>query len=251
MLHRLDGIVLRTTDYGESNKVVTILTPEEGKTALMARGAKKPKSPFASACQPLIHAVFVYYQGRGMGSLNQADIVTSFRKLRTDLLLTAYATYTLELIDRLTEDRTPSRPLYDLAYFVLLAMEEGADPEVLVRLAETKMLAFTGSAPLLHACRECGSAEGPFRFSMQHGGVLCPDHQYDAERLMPVGPKTIKLLRLFQQMPPDRIGEIRVKPETKKEMKLLLETYYDTYVGVRLKARRFLEQMEAMENPED
>lgn len=247
MLQKVEGIVLRTIDYGETHKIVTVYTQELGKVAIMARGAKKPKSRFASACQPFVQAVFVFHQSRGMGSLNSADIVESFRYIRSDLIKTAYASCCVELLDKLTEQQEPNAPLYDLLYHVFQHMNEDADPEILLRLFETKMLYVTGSAPVLHACVNCGSMEEPLQFSLSHAGVLCTSCVHLNKFPLPVGAQAVKIMRLFQQMNPARIGKTSVKPETKKQLRTLLEAYYEEYVGVYIKAKRFLNQMEEME----
>ncbi|SDN43294.1 DNA repair protein RecO [Alkalicoccus daliensis] len=248
MLNKVEGIVLRTTDYGETHKIITVYTEELGKVALMARGAKKPKSRFAAACQPYVQAVFVFNQSRGMGSLSSADIVNSFRYIRSDLMKTAYASYAVELLDKLTEDREPNPPLYDLLSDIFLRMNDEGEEEILIRIFETKMLYTTGAAPVLHACVNCGNMEEPLRFSLSHAGVLCRDCIHLDKYPLPVGPQAVKLMRLFQQLNLARLGKISVKPETKKQLQLLLEAYYDEYVGVYVKAKRFLKQMEDLEN---
>ncbi|MFC4738156.1 DNA repair protein RecO [Bacillus daqingensis] len=248
MLHKLEGIVLRTTDYGETNKIVTVFTEQSGKAALMARGAKKTKSRFAPAAQPFIQAVFVYSKGRGMGSLSSADIIDSHRHIRSDLIKTAYASYAVELLDKLTEDNQTYPGLYELLYHVLQHMNGEEDPEVLIRLFETKMLYVTGAAPTLHACVNCGTVDEQLQFSLEHAGVLCRDCIHLRRYTLPVGPAAVRLMRLFQQISPSRIGKTSVKPETKKQLKVLLDAYYDEYVGVYVKSKRFLEQLEKMDD---
>ncbi|PTL40542.1 DNA repair protein RecO [Alkalicoccus saliphilus] len=247
MLQKVEGIVLRTTDYGENHKIITIYSRENGKTALMARGAKKTKSKFASASQLFVHGVFIYHQSRGMGSLNQADIVDSFRYIRSDLMKTAYASYAVELLDKLTEDKQPAAPLFDLLLQIFSRMNEEDDPEILIRIFETKMLYVSGAAPVLNACVNCGNMDEITRFSLKYAGVLCRHCAHIDDRPSPAGPHAVKLLRLFQQINPSRIGKISVKSSTKKELKDTLEAYYEEYVGVYIKAKRFLKQMEDLE----
>ncbi|WP_147802939.1 DNA repair protein RecO [Alkalicoccus halolimnae] len=247
MLQKVEGIVLRTTDYGETNKIITIYSRENGKTALMARGAKKTKSRFSSATQPFVFGVFIFYQSKGMGSLNQADIVDSFRYIRSDLMKTAYASYAVELLDKLTEDKEPNRPLFDLLFQIFDHINKGDDPEVLIRLFETKMLYLSGAPPELRACVNCGNMDNIAVFSLSYGGVLCSECANMETRPVPAGAHTLKLLKLFQQINPSRIGTIKVKKETKDEMKVLLEAYYEEYVGVYIKAKRFIKQMEELE----
>ncbi|WP_280768495.1 DNA repair protein RecO [Salipaludibacillus daqingensis] len=248
MLDKIEGIIIRTTNYSETNKILTIYSRENGKIALMARGAKKPKSRFASSSQLFIYGSFVYQKSKGIGTLNQADILDSFRNIRSDLMLTAYAAYMVELLDKLTEDQESNPYLFELLFQLLHHLDEGEDGEILLRILETKMLTFTGSTPTLHQCSHCGSPELPFMFSLKFGGALCRKCLMEDSYHLKVLPTVMKLLRLFQQLNPTRIGHITVKDETKKQLKEVLEMYYQEYVGVNLKSKRFLDQMERLSN---
>ncbi|MGJ9381706.1 DNA repair protein RecO [Salipaludibacillus sp. CF4.18] len=244
MLQKIEGIVIRTTNYGESNKILTVYSREFGKVALMAKGAKKPKSRFASSSQLFIYGSFVYHQSKGIGTLNQADILDSFREIRSDLMLTAYGAYMVELLDKLIDDREKNPYLFELIYQLLHHLNEGEDGEILLRIFETKMLAYTGSMPVLHECTNCGRFDLPFVFSLRQGGVLCSQCMHIDDYHLKVSSATIKLLQLFQQLNPTRIGHISVKTETKQQLKKVLEMYYQEHVGVYLKSKRFLDQME-------
>ncbi|WP_290773426.1 DNA repair protein RecO, partial [Exiguobacterium sp. UBA6282] len=89
MIDKAEGLVLRTVVYGESNKIVTLLTREYGKLAVMARGAKKPGSRFNAASQPFVRAVYIYPRSRGLGQLKSADVITSHAHIRQDVVLMA------------------------------------------------------------------------------------------------------------------------------------------------------------------
>ena len=100
MLQKCEGIVIRSTDYGESNKVVTLYTRELGKVGVMARGAKKPNSRLSAITQLFTHGYFLVQKGSGLGSLQQGEMVSSLRTIREDIFLTAYASYIQETLER-------------------------------------------------------------------------------------------------------------------------------------------------------
>ena len=79
MLQKCEGIVLRTTDYGETNKIVTLYTREWGKIGVMARGAKKPKSRLSAITQPFTYGYFLLQKGSGLGNLQQGEIIAPLR----------------------------------------------------------------------------------------------------------------------------------------------------------------------------
>ena len=245
MLQKAEGIVIRTTDYSETNKILTLFTREHGKISVMANGAKRPKSRFASASQLFIYGMFVHHRYKGMGTLNQSDILDSFRHIRSDIILTSYAACMVELIDRLTPEEQPVPGLFELLYQLLFHLEE-EDPDVLLNILEVKMLTFAGTSPTLHQCSRCRKPEGPFHFSQRFAGAICYPCSYEDPYHYPVDPHVVKLLYMFQRIPPDRIGKITVKKETKDQLKQIIDEYYQEYVGVYLKAKRFLAQIDRL-----
>jgi DNA repair protein RecO (recombination protein O) len=83
MIVRTDAVILRTFDYGETSRIVTLLTRTHGVVGGLARGARRPKSTFGSTLQPMAHvqAVFYHRAGRGLQTLKEASHVTRFRRL--------------------------------------------------------------------------------------------------------------------------------------------------------------------------
>ena len=167
MLNKWEGIILRSIPYGESNKIVTIFTREAGKLTAMARGAKKPASRLAAVTQPFMHGSFLIRTGRGMGTLEQGEPIDSMRHIREDLEATAYASYIVELIDRLSDDNNRVAGIYNLLHEALHAINEQYDPEAIALFVEWKMLPVAGIHPILHQCANCSATEGEFAFSFQ------------------------------------------------------------------------------------
>ena len=116
MLLKAESIVIRTMDYGETNKILTLYTKEFGKIGVMARGAKRPKSRLSSISQLFTYGSYLFQKSPGLGVLNQGEIIDTFRSVRADLTVTSYAVYVLELFDKLTDERVPSTSLFDLLY---------------------------------------------------------------------------------------------------------------------------------------
>ncbi|KAB7708737.1 DNA repair protein RecO [Bacillus aerolatus] len=247
MLQKIEGIVIRTSNYGETNKIVTIFTREKGKLAFMARGAKKPNSRLSSVTQPFTHGSFLAHSGSGLGTLQQGEMLSSMRHIREDLMATAYAAYMAELLDKSTEEKQPNPYLYEFFEQSLHYLNEGYDAEILTNIFEMKMLQVIGLRPELSSCVNCGSQEGRFAFSIRENGLLC--HRcFDIDPyLLPLSPAAVKLLRLFYFFDLSRLGSINVKEETKKELRAAISMYYDEYSGLYLKSRRFLDQMEKMQ----
>jgi DNA repair protein RecO (recombination protein O) len=247
MFQKCEGIVLRTTDYGETNKIITLFTREWGKIGVMANGAKKPKSRLAAITQPLTYGYYLVQKGSGLGSLQQGEMIASLRSIKEDIFLTAYASYVVELTDKSTDEKKSNPYLFELLLQVLTYLNEGYDPEIIKNIYEMKMLSTLGHYPVLNQCVCCGSQEGKFSFSIREGGMICHLCLEKDPYHLKLSPATVKLLRIFYYLDMSRLGNITVKPETKAELKKVIDGYYDEYSGLYLKSKKFLDQLDRLE----
>lgn len=247
MLAKTEGIILRTVDYGEGNKILTVFTKEMGKIGMMARGARKTKSRLAAVSQPFILAHFIYQTGSGLAVLNQGEIISAFPRVRSDLHKTAYATYLLELTDRLTEDKERASLLYGNLLSSLSQIENDKDAEIIARIFELKILAMHGYKPNFGHCSSCDKNMAPWFFSIREGGLLCYACRNHDPYALSLGEGVPKLLSLFQEIDITRLGQIQIKDQTKVQLRKLSQLLIEEYAGVHLKTRRFLAQLEKME----
>lgn len=255
MLYTVEGIVIRSIDYGEGNKIITLYTRELGKTALMVRGAKKPGSRHSAIAQLFTRGHYVYFQSRGqMGTLNSGEIIDSHHGLRENLQMTGYASYLAEMTDRILGEQDASDFLFEQLRAALTAIEEGKDARMIAHIFEMRMLEVAGYAPALSACVSCAAIYGepsaePWTVSVEMGGLLCPRCRQHDPRAIRTAPATIKLLRLFQRLDLRRLGKIEVKDSTREQLKQCIRSFFDTYVGGQWKSRHFLDHMEKFELP--
>ncbi|WP_058301877.1 DNA repair protein RecO [Gorillibacterium timonense] len=245
MLEHVEGIVIRSMDYGEGHRILSLLTGRMGKISVMARGAKKVKSRLAAVTQPFTYGEYVIYFGSGqMGTLNQGDSIQPHRPLREDLHKAAYSAYLAELVDRLTAEREPNGSLFEQVKAALQAIEEDKDPAIILAVMEMKMLALAGYLPQLDECVSCGGEEGEMMLSMMQGGILCPRCRAKDPSAVPLSPKALRLLRIFQRMDLRRLGATEVSPETKTEIRSIMRSFMDIHMNTKWKSRDFLDQME-------
>ncbi|MCM3746357.1 DNA repair protein RecO [Paenibacillus pasadenensis] len=249
MIYRVEGIVIRSTDYGEGNKIVTLLTDSAGKVGIMARGAKKVRSRHTSLVQPFTYGEFVYFRNAGLGQLNAGEIMESNHRLREDIELSAYAAYAAELCDRAFQDEEAGAYLFHQLKACYDALREGKDAAIVIHLFEMKILEAAGYAPQLETCVGCGSDQGPYRLSPQSGGILCRRCISRDPAAMLLEEGTYKLLRLFSAIDLRRLGSIQVRPNTRQQLKTALRSLMDTHLDLRLKTRGFLDQLDRFSAP--
>jgi len=244
MQYRVEGIIIRSMDYGEGNKIVTLLTQTHGKVGIIIRGAKKVKSRYGSLAQLFTHGEFLFFRNSGLGTLTHGEIIESHHVLREQLEMTAYASYMAELTDRVLQDEDASGFIFEQLRAALSALAEGKDPEIIVELYELKLLQMAGYGPDFEACASCGNVVGSMWLSSIAGGVLCSRCKYKDGAAMQLSDGALKLLRLFNRMDLRRLGAIQVKDETKAQLKLALRQLMDTHIGLQLKSRAFLDQLD-------
>jgi len=245
MLHRVEGIVIRSMDYGESNKIITLFTRDAGKVGVMVRGAKKMNSRHSAITQLFTYGEFVYFKtGSQMGSLNHADIISSHHRLRADLILTAYSAYMAEMVDRILIDNEPNPFIYEQLKAALDGIEDGKDAQMITHLFEMKMLIQAGYEPNFDECSSCGIDTNHPRLNIQLGGLLCPDCAIKNSEAIEITDSLLKLLRLLARVDLNRLGKIEVKPESKLLLKQVMRAFLDTHVNIQWRSQHVMDQME-------
>ncbi|ALX48113.1 DNA repair protein RecO [Lentibacillus amyloliquefaciens] len=246
MLEKLQGIVMKTQDYGETHKIVTIFTGQAGKISAIARGAKKPKSRMAAVTQPFIYGDFFVYLKSGLSTVQQGDVINSFRRVREDIMKTAYAAYIAELTDKLTDSHSPDGYLFNQLYRTMNWIAEYEDSDIPIMMYELKLFKKGGFAPAVDRCVNCGGREMPFAFSIAEGGLLCAKCRHIDSQSIALSDKLARLFYVFSEVELERVGTISVKEENKKLLRDIMDAYYDHYGGYYLKSKRFLKQMDKL-----
>ncbi|AKG35739.1 DNA repair protein RecO [Paenibacillus durus] len=247
MLHRVEGIVIRSMDYGEGNAIITLCTENAGKIGVLVRGAKKVKSRHAALIQPFTLGQYVFFRNNGgLGTLNSGEIISSHHSIREDLVTAAYGSYACELLDRVLHDEETGSFWFRQLSACLNALEEGKEPGVIINLFEMKILQAAGYGPQLDSCIACGreKADEELLLSPRLGGALCRSCRHNDPPALEVSPRALKLLRLFAALDLTRLGNVDVKESTREELKKIMRAFMDTQLGLRLKSQNFLDQLD-------
>jgi len=177
-LYRDEGVVLRAQKLGEADRIVTLLTRENGRVRAVAKGVRRTSSRIGARLEPFGHVDVQFYSGRSLDGVTQVETIASYGAN----LVHDYARYTagqamLETAERLTpEEREPAVQQYLLLVGGLRALVSGEhDPSLVLDAYLVRSLAVAGWAPSFDACARCGLA-GPHRaFNVAAGGALCAE----------------------------------------------------------------------------
>lgn len=167
------GIVLRGYPFGESHRVVVMLSPNHGKLRTVARGVRKTKSRFGGRLEPLTHVEVVLYEGRNLDTITEVSVINAFGDLRNDLDRVLAAGTMIEIVDAVVQEEEPSQRMFLLLQRSLTILDHGPPHPDLVTAFLLKAADIIGVAPAFGLCAGCGSTDHLTRFSFAEGGSVC------------------------------------------------------------------------------
>ena len=155
-----DGLIVKEQNIGESDRLVTVLTREEGILRAFVRGAKRMKSRSASSTQLLCYSRLSIYKGRDTYVIDEAQPEEVFFPLRQDMEKLSLAQYFCELAIALAPENAEAGDFLRLILNGLHFLSNGKRPALLIKAAvEMRMLSLAGYMPNLICCQECGGYE--------------------------------------------------------------------------------------------
>ncbi|MEA5039475.1 MAG: DNA repair protein RecO [Clostridiaceae bacterium] len=169
------GLVLRSTDYKEADKILTVLTDMRGVVTVAVRGARRRGSRLQTASQLFTCSEMTLFDYQGRYKLDDAEVLETFSGLQKDLPRLALASYIAEVLGAEAEESGAGDGPLRLALNSLYALARGISTPTVVKPAfELRYMALSGYAPALDACAVC-SAETPVSpmLSLDAGVVHC------------------------------------------------------------------------------
>jgi DNA repair protein RecO (recombination protein O) len=251
------AIVLRARPLGEKDRVLTLLSPEHGKFAASARGARNPKSKLTAVSQPFIYAKFLIARGRSLDIVTQAQIEDAHPHVALHLLKSAWATYLCELCDVVPEE-LPDEELFELLRVTLSTLDGASEDATALSLIgawfEARFLAHAGYAPTLGRCVACGrkiavaAAETttPVEYSPLLGGTLCAACAPRDMARLSVAVQALRVLRRLERAdtpPLDLLDEWQMTRKTQRDLRACLRRTLAVHLEIRLRSQRFLDDL--------
>ena len=171
--YKIEGVILRTSDFGDANRVVTIYTRNFGKIEVNAYGCRRAKNPLSGALQMFNHISAEINQGAKVDSIKEADVIKFYGNLTADVEKIAYASLFFEIVNRMTLPKFPEVGVYDLILKTLPALDE-RNARIAALIGICKFMEFSGMQLNFFHCVHCGEKiETDAAFSFVDGGAVC------------------------------------------------------------------------------
>jgi DNA repair protein RecO (recombination protein O) len=250
--YRAEAIVLKTLDFGETDRILTLLTRHFGKVSVVAKGIRKPTSRLAGHAEPLMHATYQLARGRNLDVLTGAEARATYRGLREDLHGIAAGWYIAELADRFSVERSPAAPLFDLVETALRHLSAGAPPALVCRWFDLHLLDRAGFRPELGECVQCRKRpeETTNAWIVEAGGLVCA-RCAPASTAGPLGLSVRALKSLRYLLVSDFAGAtlLRVDDGLAGELERHLRSFVQSIIDREIHAARLLDELARLPRP--
>jgi len=248
-LYTTEAIILRTYKLGEADRIVVFLTRDRGKRRGVAQGARRMRSRFGGALEPLTRVAVTYFEkeSRELVSLNYAEPLSSpLWSVRADAL--GHTGYFAELIDECALEGDADDRLYRLGSSVVDALGAGVPVEPLARYFEYWLLRLQGVYPTQLACLACGRQLGrdasaavllPGERAYRCGACAGPA----AGRAVSLSGEAVAFLRASARVGPDGVERLAPSPRALRELEAVHRALIATHLEKDLKSARVLREM--------
>lgn len=226
----IQGIVLRVTEYNDKDALLTVLSRNQGKLTLKARGLRRKNSPLIAPCQLLAYGEFTLFEYRGMYTINEASSIELFQPLRRELTKLSLGTYFAQAAEVISQEDLPTPELLSLLLNCLHALSRLNLPEEKVKAVfELRSACLAGYAPDLYGCHICGS-QTPTRFDLSAGQLECAACRSAGSSgiRLPVNPGILDAMRYICLCDPRKIFSFELGGENLSQLAAITEAYFST-----------------------
>ena len=247
-MYKTQAIVLSRFELGEADRVLTLLTPHDGKLKAIAKGVRRPGSRIGGSVEPFAELHLVLVRGRTFDVITQASVGEAWLALRDRLESAATAWYIGELAERAVEERAAAYPVYALLRRAFQLLDDGMTPGRVARWYEYGLADALGVRPEVDRCVECDrplEEQETFRWVPALGGVLCERHAGPPAEQVGLSLAALKLLKAYRRLDIEAIAGLRVPAEVELEVENALRRFIRHVLEREARSLAFLDEVRA------
>ncbi|MDO8498813.1 MAG: DNA repair protein RecO [bacterium] len=138
-----EGVIVKRLNFGEADRILTVVTPFKGKIRVLAKGVRRITSRRGGNVELLNRVKMQVFKGQGMNILTEAESLQTFPKIKGDLMLSSYGSHLAEIAERLLPEEQMNPGAYELLATILTLLEK-APRQIFIRAFEVKLLTLLG-----------------------------------------------------------------------------------------------------------
>ncbi|UQS86542.1 DNA repair protein RecO [Nicoliella spurrieriana] len=239
-----NGILLYRRNYRENDMLVKFFTNENGTKMFLIRRGRKQGFKMSADILPFTYGK---YEGSisqdGLSYIKEPIETHHYQQISADILLNAYATYIMSLIDTALPEGVANHKWFNQLFYALELINHAIDPAVVTNIVEIQLLELFGVQPWLRDCVICHRNDLPLDYSAAYNGLICSQHWHMDPLRFGLSQRTVYWFRKFSVVELKKIRTIDLNQTTKTQLRKLLDSIYDDTVGIHPKSKRFLEEM--------
>jgi DNA repair protein RecO (recombination protein O) len=195
--YQTTGIVIGRTNFGEADRIVRFITPEQGKLSAVAKGVRRIKSRLAGHLEVFAESQLTLATGRNLDVIASARLTWYPHQLIADFQRISLASSFASLIDKVAQEHHSQPELFSHLSEALRVIDSGEAGPLTDIWFKLRLLNLTGFKPELGACIICGSSDPSehFLLSTHRGGIVCSRDAQPTDT--PIAQEAIKLWRLL------------------------------------------------------
>lgn len=240
------GLVLRVTSYNDTDALLTVLTRDQGKLTVKARGLRRKNSPLTAPCQLLAFSEFTLFEYRGMYTINEARSIELFQQLQRDLQKLSLATYFAQVAEILSQEDQSTPELLSLTLNSLYSLAKLHIPEQQVKAVfELRCACLAGYTPDLSSCCQCG-ATTPDRFDISAGLTECAQcRNTDSDGIrMPLNAGALEAMRYICNCKAKQLFSFQIGEDSLRYLSQVAEAYLTTQLERGFSALDFYKSLQ-------
>ena len=243
--YQTEAIIIKKTKLGEADRILTMYTPGLGKIQGVAKGVRRPKSKLSGHLELLTYSQVTLALGHNLDTITGSQSINSFTPLKTDLWLTSYGLYVIELINQFTAEHVVDENLFKLLLDTLQNLCQTNNRELLLRYFELHLLNEAGYRPQLQECVTCHKILEPVAnsFCARIGGTLCPTCGANQPFARPISVDALKVLRFIQRNNYGAVGRLKINLALSRELEEITRSYLKYLLEREVRAANWLDEL--------
>lgn len=234
---KTEAIVCKHQDYKESSRLVVAYSLN-GRQSFLAQGANKLASPLRTPTETL-NRVIITHTGKDLQIIKEIEVIKDYSALKADLLRYTHALHLIELVLFVITGDTDNDKLYRFLLKILDRLETEPAYQAYCLMFESKLLYLIGLQPGFSSCLSCGGKDD-LLFSVTEGGMCCKNHRFPGKLIRENLVRTWEYLYRFDL---NNGQEMCLDLAQIKDLRELVDEYYEYHVNVRTKARALIKTL--------
>jgi DNA repair protein RecO (recombination protein O) len=245
--YSIEAVVVRASDFGEADRLITLLTPFRGLVRAVARGARKQKSRLGGNVDLLRYIKVSVSEGRSsLHSVSQAESLSTLRGLHSGLEKMSTGLYLAEIAERFSVEGGSNPALFNQLVHMLQVLDAEPLHPLMARWFEVQVLRINGFLPEIGACVDCGDALEPANhvFSPVRGGLVCPDcRASESDVLLSASLNTIKLMRHMVRAQWDAVRPLECTEDALRQVARVMREHMHYVLDRNVRSSAFMDEV--------